>query len=70
MTVLALAPQTGVRLAEIGYLLILFAGVWLSAAQVPKLNLVPLERSSQASRSRSRVYFSSSPRTGVTSANG
>jgi hypothetical protein len=23
--------QTGVRLAEIGYLLILFAGVWLTA---------------------------------------
>ncbi|HEX2806302.1 MAG TPA: hypothetical protein VHN80_09045 [Kineosporiaceae bacterium] len=36
MNHLALAPQTGARLAEIGFLLILFAGVWLSAAQVPK----------------------------------
>ena len=32
---LALAHHTGVRLAEIGFLLILFAGVWLAAAQVP-----------------------------------
>jgi hypothetical protein len=36
MNHLALAPQTGARLAETGFLLILFAGVWLSAAQVPK----------------------------------
>ena len=32
---LALAHHAGVRLAEIGFLLILFAGVWLAAAQVP-----------------------------------
>jgi hypothetical protein len=31
--------QTGVRLAEIGFLLILFAGVWLIVAQVPKFKL-------------------------------
>jgi hypothetical protein len=37
--VLALTNQTGVRLAEIGYLLILFAGVWLAAAQIRKLKL-------------------------------
>ncbi|MDQ1421110.1 MAG: hypothetical protein QOJ52_3072 [Acidimicrobiaceae bacterium] len=37
MNLLALAQHTGQRLAEIGFLLILFAGVWLAAAQVPKL---------------------------------
>jgi hypothetical protein len=36
MNSLALAHRTGVRLAEVGFLLILFAGVWLAAAQVPK----------------------------------
>jgi hypothetical protein len=39
MKVLALAHETGVRLAEIGFLLVLFAGVWLVAAQVPKFRL-------------------------------
>jgi hypothetical protein len=34
--VLALAHQTGVHLAEIGFLLILFAGIWLAVAQIPK----------------------------------
>ncbi len=33
--VLVLTHQTGVRLAEIGFLLILIAGVWLVAAQIP-----------------------------------
>ena len=33
------AARTGLRVAEIGYLAILFAGVWLAAAQVPQLNL-------------------------------
>jgi hypothetical protein len=28
-----------VRLAEIGFLLVLFAGIWLAAAQVPKFKL-------------------------------
>jgi len=36
MNPLALEPHTGVRLAEIGFLLILFAGIWLVAAQTPK----------------------------------
>jgi hypothetical protein len=36
MHVVALAPHTGRRLAEIGFLLIVFAGIWLAAAQVPK----------------------------------
>ncbi|HUI49204.1 MAG TPA: hypothetical protein VL119_10935 [Acidimicrobiia bacterium] len=39
MNLLALAHQTGVRLAEVGYLLILFAGVWFVAAQVPTFKL-------------------------------
>jgi hypothetical protein len=34
---LALTHQTGRRLAEIGFLLVLFAGIWLAAAQIPQL---------------------------------
>jgi hypothetical protein len=37
MHVVAMSHHTGRRLAEIGFLLILFAGIWLAAAQVPKL---------------------------------
>jgi hypothetical protein len=37
--VLALAHQTGRRLAEVGFLLVLFAGVWIAAAQIPQLKL-------------------------------
>ncbi len=37
MNTVALAHQTGVRLAEVGFLLILFAGIWLAAAQIPAL---------------------------------
>jgi hypothetical protein len=37
MHVIAMARHTGTRLAEIGFLLILFAGVWLAAAQIPQL---------------------------------
>jgi len=44
MNVLALAHQTGVRLAEVGFLLILFSGVWLVAAEVPKLKLGTVRR--------------------------
>jgi hypothetical protein len=33
--VLALTHHTGVRLAEVGFLLILFAGIWLVSAQIP-----------------------------------
>jgi len=36
---LGFAHQTGVRLAEVGFLLLLFAGVWLVAAHIPKLKL-------------------------------
>jgi len=35
----ALSHHTGVILAEVGFLLILFAGVWLVAAQIPKLGM-------------------------------
>jgi hypothetical protein len=34
-----LSDQTGIRLAEIGFLLVLIAGVWLVAAEIPQLKL-------------------------------
>ena len=37
--VLAFSHQTGVTLAEVGFLLILFAGVWLVAAQIPAFKM-------------------------------
>jgi hypothetical protein len=37
--VLALTHQTGRRLAEIGFLLVLFAGIWLASAQIPQFKL-------------------------------
>jgi hypothetical protein len=33
----ALTHRTGVRLAEVGFLLIVIAGLWLAAAQAPLL---------------------------------
>ncbi len=36
---LGFAQHTGIRLAEVGFLLLLFAGVWLAAAQIPQLKL-------------------------------
>jgi hypothetical protein len=33
--VLGLSHHTGMRMAEVGFLLILAAGVWLAAAQIP-----------------------------------
>ncbi len=35
----ALSAHTGIRLAEVGFLLILFAGVWIVAAEIPQLKL-------------------------------
>jgi hypothetical protein len=35
--VLGLSAHAGARLAEVGFLLILFAGVWLVAAQIPQV---------------------------------
>jgi hypothetical protein len=37
--VVAMGHHTGIRLAEVGFLLIVFAGVWLAAAQIPRLKL-------------------------------
>jgi hypothetical protein len=37
--VLAISDQAGRRLAEVGFLLVLFAGIWLAAAHVPQLKL-------------------------------
>ncbi len=39
MPILAFSHHTTVRLAEVGFLLILFAGVWLVAAEIPQLRL-------------------------------
>jgi hypothetical protein len=36
MDAYVLSNRTGLRLAEVGFLLIVFAGVWLAAAQVPR----------------------------------
>ena len=33
------APHTGVILAEVGFLLILIAGIWLVAAEIPALKM-------------------------------
>jgi len=41
--VLALSHRTGVTLAEVGFLLILFAGIWLVAAQIPAFK-IPTQR--------------------------
>jgi hypothetical protein len=34
--VIGFAHHTGIRLAEVGFLLLLFVGVWLTAAQIPQ----------------------------------
>jgi hypothetical protein len=39
----AVSRQTGVTVAEVGFLLILFAGVWLVAAQIPAFK-IPTQR--------------------------
>lgn len=33
---LALSHHSGARLAEVAFLLILFAGLWIAAAQIPR----------------------------------
>jgi hypothetical protein len=33
----ALSHHTGTRLAEVGFLLIVIAGLWLAASQIPQL---------------------------------
>jgi hypothetical protein len=39
MELLTISYDTSVRIAEVGFLLILFAGVWLVAAEIPALKL-------------------------------
>jgi hypothetical protein len=39
--IFAFTHATGVRLAEVGFLLLLFAGIWMVAAQIPQLKLAP-----------------------------
>ena len=34
---IAMTAHNGIRLAELGFLLILFAGVWIVAAEIPSL---------------------------------
>jgi hypothetical protein len=36
---LALTRQTGIRIAEIGFLLIVFAGIVLAVSEIPRLGL-------------------------------
>jgi hypothetical protein len=40
----AITAATGIKLAEIGFLLILIAGVWLVAAEIPALRLQRVRR--------------------------
>jgi hypothetical protein len=37
--ILALTRHNGLRIAEVGFLLMLFAGVWLVASDIPRLGL-------------------------------
>jgi hypothetical protein len=39
MELLTISYHSSVRLAEVGFLLIVFAGVWLVAAEIPALKL-------------------------------
>ncbi len=44
MSPIAMTQHTGVRLAEIGFLLILFAGIWLAPRSFRYSNLPPRVR--------------------------
>jgi hypothetical protein len=37
--VLALSQHTGTRIAEVAFLLLVIAGVWLVAAEIPRLGI-------------------------------
>jgi hypothetical protein len=41
---LAFSYHTGLRLAEVAFLLILIAGVWLAAAEIPRLRIAAKRR--------------------------
>jgi len=38
-TIIAMSHARGVKVAEVGFFLILFAGAWIVAAEVPQLKL-------------------------------
>ena len=42
--VFAITPGTGIKLAEVGFLLILIAGLWLVAAEIPALHRLDCAR--------------------------
>jgi hypothetical protein len=44
MLAASISHQTGVTLAEVGFLLILFAGIWFVAAEIPSLKLSRVRR--------------------------
>jgi hypothetical protein len=52
-------------LAEVGFLLILIAGVWLAAAEIPLFEFARARKVVAVCFSRSVVSFSSSPRSRV-----
>ncbi len=41
---LAMTHQTGVVLAEVGFLLMLFGGIWLVAAEFPRMRMTKRRR--------------------------
>ena len=42
--IFAISHTTGIKLAEVGYLLILIAGVWLVASEIATLNALKWHR--------------------------
>jgi hypothetical protein len=39
MDVLGITTHDGIRIAEVGFLLVVFAGLWLAASEIPQLGL-------------------------------
>jgi hypothetical protein len=39
--ILAFTHHTGLRLAEIGFLLFVFGGIWLASGQIPQMKFGP-----------------------------
>ena len=44
MLLLSLSAKAGDRLAEVGFLLLVIAGIWLVAAEIPALKLSKVRR--------------------------
>jgi hypothetical protein len=42
--VLAITHRNGIRLAEIGFLLLLFSGLWFAAAELPRFKIANTRR--------------------------